>query len=103
MCGHGVGEGSGMDWEVGFATCVYTPLCKTDSQWGPAGPHTELSAGLCGDLGVGWVTGGDVCTHIADSLCCAVETSNIVKQLSPDFKRRRASWGSKAHVRQNRY
>ena len=39
---------------------------------------------LCGDLG-GWDGGqweeGDMCILTADSLCCAAETNNIVKQL----------------------
>ena len=25
--------------------------------------------------------GGNICIHIADSLCCTAETNNIVKQL----------------------
>ena len=27
---------------------------------------------------------GDICTHIADSLCFTEETNNIVKQLYPN-------------------
>ena len=27
---------------------------------------------------------GDICIHIADSLCCTIETNNILKQLYPD-------------------
>ena len=48
---------------------------------------------LCGDLD-GWdggggrevQEGGDVCIHIADSLCCTAETNTIVKQLYSNKK-----------------
>ena len=47
----------------------------------------KLSSVLCDDL-EGWdgggreaQEGGDICIHIADSLCCTAETNNIVKQL----------------------
>ena len=50
-----VDMGWGGEWDGlgGWVFHVYIPLCKTDSQWGPAGPHMELSTGLCGDL-QGW-------------------------------------------------
>jgi len=41
---------------------------------------------LCDDL-EGWgrweevQEGGDIHTHTADSLCCTIETNNVVKQL----------------------
>ena len=54
---------------------------------------------LCGDLdgwdGVGWggreiQEGGDIGTHIADSLRCTAETNNIVKQLYSKRKQKKA-------------
>ena len=42
---------------------------------------------LCGDLdGKKIQERGDICIHMANSLCCMVENNNIVKQLHSNKK-----------------
>ena len=54
---------------------------KIDSLWELAIKHRKLNSVLCSDLD-GWdggrqevQEGGDICIHIADSLCCTAETN----------------------------
>ena len=59
--------------------------------------HRELSSGLCDDL-EGWnggyggkeaPEGGDVCTCIADSLCCTAETNTTLQSNYIPLKKKR--------------
>ena len=43
------------------------------------------------DGGGGVQEGGDICIHIADSLCCTEETNNTVKQLYSNLKKNQPS------------
>ena len=53
---------------------------KIDSQGESAVEHRELSSVLCDDLegwdGVG--VGGDICIHIAGSLCCTADSNTTL-------------------------
>ena len=65
---------------------IYTIKCKIDSQWEAAAQHREISSVLCDHL-EGWDREGgkeedargkrygDICIHIADSLCDKPETN----------------------------
>ena len=64
---------------------TYTTVGKTDSQWdlqGNTGNSTQCANGLEGGC-QGWGSreaqeGGDICIHIADSLCCIAETDTTL-------------------------
>ena len=52
---------------------------------------------FCDDLeerdgGGGVQEGGDICIHIADSLCCTEETNNMVKQLYSNLKKKESTF-----------
>ena len=56
---------------------VYTMVCKTDgARWPALGAQRGT---LLWPRGVGWGEGGDVCTHIVDSLRCTEQTNTILQ------------------------
>ena len=62
---------------------TYITICKIDSQWEFAVWLRKLKQGLCINLeawdgeevGRDFQKGGDIWIHIADSLCCTVDTN----------------------------
>ena len=73
MYGHQGGKGGAMNWEIGIDIYTLLILCIRQIT------HENLlySSGnsvLCGDLN-GKEKRGDLCIHIADSLCSTVATS----------------------------
>ena len=71
------------DW--GWQIYTIDPTYKIDNQWEPTVYHWEFYSVLSGDLnGKEIWKRGDICMHIADSLCCRIETNNILKQLYSD-------------------
>ena len=62
---------------------MYTTKCKIDSWWEAAAQHREISSVLCDHL-AGWEGDtkgrgyGDICIHIADSLCYTAETNTTL-------------------------
>ena len=60
--------------------------CEIHGEWAPAVEHRELSVALC-DHVEGWYSGwarreaqdgGDICTRVADSLCCMEEANTTL-------------------------
>ena len=62
------------------ASYVHTAVFKTDNQQGPTVQHGELCSMLCGSLDGRGVWGRmDTCIHMAESLCCAPETTTTLR------------------------
>ena len=62
------------DWRI------YTTRYKTDNQREPAAQHRELYSVFCDGLnGKEAQKGGDICIHMADSLCCTVKLAQQCK------------------------
>ena len=86
------GWGKRGDWDGWMRTAV----CETDTWWEAALEHRELSSVLYCDLdewegggggGRDVQEGGDICTHLADSLCCTAETNTTLQSsYTPIFK-----------------
>ena len=75
----GVGAGRGC-WEGRvWDGHVYSAIFKMDNQQGPTVEHRELCSMLCGSLDGRGVWGRmDTCICIAQSLCCAPETTTTL-------------------------
>ena len=70
-----------MNWEVGIDLNIYMTdtTSKIDNQWGPIVLHRELYSVPCGNLNGKIIQKReDICTLIADSLCCTVETNTAL-------------------------
>ena len=66
---------------------ISTTTYKIDNWWEPTVQLRELYSVLCGDLnGKEIQKWWEICIHVADLLCCTVETNNIVKQLYSNKK-----------------
>ena len=79
----GEGEG-GMNGQS--STDIHYRVYKIAGWQEAAAWHSGLSLVLCDDqrgaMGLGWkgsVRAGDICIHIADSLCCTAETNTLLQ------------------------
>ena len=74
----------GMNWEIGIGIYtllghVHNIMYKIDNWWEPTIEHRKLYSMLCGDLiGKESQKRGNICKHMADSLCYAAQNNTIL-------------------------
>ena len=86
-----MGWRGGRNWEIGTDIYVLGMKRITDENL----QHRELYSVLCGDVNEKEIQkGGDICTHVADSLCCTAEIDTTLQNNYTKIKLIKKEYGS---------